>query len=148
MSSFQESEVTTHRPIDPSDPGFRIKGVKLRWISTIVHQNNPDRPWVVLKKTMLPKGIVTKLEESRPDLFGDEEKETIRRGGGSLILAYAKDSAAKTHKDEIRERAKIQDDFVAAGAGIVDQQGRRRDAVTVNETSDVTQEMLARFKNK
>lgn len=78
----------THRVTDPSDPGFSIPGVKFRWVSGRVREGSASRDlWKVLRKSDISPKLVTHIESTRPNAFS--EGDTIRRGNGELILAYA-----------------------------------------------------------
>lgn len=87
----------THRPLDPTDPGFSIPGVKLRWISGRVRETaSTSSIWETFRKSKLPKDLVDHIQRHYPGAFA--EGDTIRRGSGELVLAYCSDEMAKQHK--------------------------------------------------
>lgn len=132
-----------HKPVDRSDPGFTIPGHKIRWISGSVAENNPGRPWVVIRKSKLDKELVEHLKDHNP--FAFQEGDTIRRG--DLVLAYAPNDMAEELRNEIRQKAAEQEALVRRGPDV----GFRNGAyakVEINEERDSTEEMIARFKKE
>lgn len=132
-----------NRPVDKSDPGFTIPGKTLRWVSARVSENNPGRPWVILRKSVLTKELITHLEGINPNAFalGD----TIRKG--DLVLAVATKEAHKLHRKELDEKARGRESSVNRFTrGINNPDGSSRAKVETNEDRDVTREMLAKFK--
>lgn len=81
---LKQSDVSVHRAIDTSDPGFALKGYKLRWISSGVEVRRAGRIWQPLKLSMLPEAVVTKLKEINPRWM---ESDTIRKR--DQVLAFA-----------------------------------------------------------
>lgn len=131
-----------HVPRDPSDPGFTIPGYQLRWVSGRVNESNPGRAWIPLKKSQMPADFVKFSEDRMHD--GNKEGDTIRRGGGELVLCYASDEDASDVKAQIAQKARGQEQVlrerpVANAKGV-------HSRVTDNETHDATSEMAARFK--
>jgi hypothetical protein len=84
-----DNAVKLRRPMDPSDPGFEIPGLKLRWLSGRVAENAPGRPWVILRKQDLPEKLLKHITDTNPAAF--TTGDTIRRG--DLVLGYASDDA-------------------------------------------------------
>lgn len=82
---FNKSDVSIHRSVDQSDPGFMLKGHKLRWVSAHVETRRAGRPWQPLKLSMLPENIVKHLEAHQRAWLGDGD--TIRKK--DLTLAFA-----------------------------------------------------------
>ncbi len=137
------TQFNKHRPVDNSDMGFTVPGLKLRWVNGRVSENNPDRPWVVLRKSDLPKDLVDYIEGRSPDAF--KGGETIRRG--DLVLGYADEKANEIKKRELAEAAKEMQARVKTAPSIANKSGRQTAKVDVNEDKDVTQEILEQFKN-
>lgn len=97
----------THRPIDPTDPGFSIPGVKMRWISGRVRERSPSSQiWMPLRKDKLPPKLVEHIENCFPNAFSDGN--TIRRGSGELILAYAPVDRVSEHRTYLDSLSKEQ----------------------------------------
>lgn len=88
-----------HRPVDSSDPGFTIPGNKLRWLSSRVSENNPGRPWVVIRKSDCPKELIEHIARHNPGAFA--HGDTYRRG--DLVLGYTNDEAHQVLTRELRE---------------------------------------------
>lgn len=141
---MSDIKFNTHRPADSSDPGFTLPGRKLRWVNGRVSENNPGRPWVVIRKSELPKELVAHIERHLPNAFKDGD--VMRRG--DLILGYADERAHKIHKEETRERAQEVSNRVKSAPDIRGRDGRARAKVTENTDEDVTEEMMKRFKNE
>jgi hypothetical protein len=95
---FAETDFTFHRPVDNSDPGFAIKGYKLRWLSAAVEVRRAARIWVPLKLSMLPKKVLDQMQERQPRWFGDD---TIRRK--DLTLAFAPLDQVNELKRELKQ---------------------------------------------
>lgn len=112
--SFKETDFTTHRALDNTDPGFYIKGHKLRWVSPGVESRRAGRMWVPLKISALPKKIVDSLKEHNASWMS--HGDTIRRR--DLILSVAplqevnkkvseNKSQQKTNEAVFRGKAKV-----------------------------------------
>lgn len=82
---FKDTDVSMHRSVDNSDPGFAIKGFKLRWLSGGVEARRAGRMWQPLKLSMLPEKVLAKMRESNPSWFA--AADTIRKK--DLTLAFA-----------------------------------------------------------
>lgn len=82
-------DVSMHRvAADNSDPGFALKGYKLRWISQGVEVRRAGRIWQALKLSMLPDSVVAELKKRNPRwLDGD----TIRKRDQVLAFASLKE---------------------------------------------------------
>lgn len=132
-----------HRPIDKSDPGFKIPGKTLRWVSSRVSENNPGRPWRILRKSDLTPELIKHLEGINPEAFA--HGETIRRG--ELVLAFSSEEATKEHRRELKEKAQFQERSVCRAPSIANPDGSPRAKVEINEDRDVTRDMVARFKS-
>lgn len=89
------------RSRDRSDPGFRLPGKTLRWVSAKQTEVNMDRPWVVLRMSNMPKELVDHLNAVNPGVFS--HGDTVRRG--DLTLAYCTDDAAAERRRELNELA-------------------------------------------
>jgi hypothetical protein len=100
--SFKDSDIQTHKPTDDTDPGFTLKGHKLRWVSGAVESRRSGRAWVPLKVSALPKEIVKKLQDSNPSWF--REGDTIRRGDTVLNYAPIKEIEAKVRADKDQQK--------------------------------------------
>ena len=137
-----KSEFQKHRPADRSDPGFTLPGKKLRWISGKVQENNGDRPWVVLRKGHMPKDLIEHIEKFNPDAF--LTGETIRRG--DLVLGFCSEQAQIQKKAELKQMSRDQASTVAVAPDIRDKKGRKMAEVEHNEDTDVSKEMIERFK--
>jgi len=98
MKSFTKSEVSVHRAVDNTDPGFALKGFKLRWMSNIVAVRRGVRIWRTLKISQLPKDVVTELKSINPAW---EDGDTIRRR--DLTLAYASLEDVKSVREENKD---------------------------------------------
>ena len=98
-SRFKEADFTFDRPVDHTDPGFAIKGCKLRWVSGHVESRRGGRIWHVLKKSDLPKKCLDEITDRNP--FWSSEGDTIRRR--DLVLAYARQEDIDYVKRENRE---------------------------------------------
>lgn len=132
---FTESQVKTHRPADQTDPGFAIKGYKLRWVSGVVEARRGGRMWRVLKLSQMPKGVVDKLKEVNRS-FSDGD--TIRRR--DLTLAYAP-------IEEVNERRKQLRDNQNANEAIFKGKATLADGVTKTEGSEALESVSAsKFK--
>lgn len=140
MSKFEQ--FNKHRPTDSSDPGFTIPGRHLRWVNGRVSENNQGRPWVILRKSDLPKDLITHIESHNPSAF--TQGDTIRRG--DLVLGYASNEAVDVLRRENREKADDVHGLVNRAPSIKNKDGSNRAKVIENETTDVTQQMLDRFK--
>lgn len=99
-----------HRPTDKTDPGFRILGWKLRWISMGSTESKDGRFWRVLRKTEIPTDILKDMIAANPDLFGQDS--TIRNR--ELVLAYAPEDVVAAHRKEIEAAAKQQMSLVTS----------------------------------
>lgn len=96
-----------HMPVDVSDPGFSIPGARLRWISGRVRErSDTSGMWIPLRKSQLPKELVTHIENCYPNAFGDGD--TIRRGSGELILAIADTQQVAKHQKHLQVLASEQ----------------------------------------
>lgn len=136
-----------HRPIDPSDPGFTLPGVKLRWISGRVQEVYAGRIWATLRKEDLPAELVKHIESMRPDAF--QHGNTYRRYGTELILGYATEQAAKEHRQEINRNSERQMSTIKTSPiSGTDSKGNQISKVESFETVDDTQNMINRFSKK
>ena len=82
---FNKSDVTLHRAVDNSDPGFALKGFKLRWISSGVEVRRAGRIWQALKVSMLPENVVAEMKKVNPRWV--EGEDTIRKRDQTLAFA-------------------------------------------------------------
>ncbi len=96
---FKDTDVSVHKSVDGTDPGFAIKGVKLRWISGQVEGRRAGRIWIPLKVSMLPEKTVARLREQNGSWFSTGD--TIRRK--DLTLAYAPLEQVEERQRELRK---------------------------------------------
>lgn len=96
-------EIIKNKTKDPSDPGFRLPGFQMRWLSKKVTENSPGRKWAPLKRADLPEKLREHIETYNPYLVQDGD--TIRRGGGELVLAVAPMDIVEEMRADARERA-------------------------------------------
>lgn len=97
---FTDADVTTHPSVDNSDPGFALRGMKLRWISGAVESRRAGRFWQPLKASMLPVKALAKLRESNPSWF--TTGDTIKKRG-DLTLAFAPIEVVEARRRELRQ---------------------------------------------
>ena len=98
-SKFSDSQLSFHRPVDGTDPGFMIKGYKLRWLSGGVEVRRAGRIWVPLKLSDLPAKALEKLKDYQGSWFSGGD--TVRRK--DLTLAYAPLEQVEQRRRELRE---------------------------------------------
>lgn len=96
---FKDTDVSLHRSVDNSDPGFAVKGHKLRWISGGVEARRAGRMWQPLKASMLPEKIVGKMRESNPTWF--TQGDTIRKK--DLTLSFAPLALVEERRRTLKE---------------------------------------------
>jgi hypothetical protein len=130
------------RSAEGGDPGFRLPGFKLRWVSGDVSENRSSRPWAIIRKSDLPAELVKHLEDRNPDMF--KGAETIRRG--NLVLAFTTDQANDGIKSDNVRAARDLESRVKLAPDL-GKSGKSKAKVTVNEDQDVTQDMLEQFKH-
>lgn len=92
------------RPIDKTDPGFRIAGHKLRWVAANATEDKMGRFWRVIRKDELPAEFIKAMKEANREMFGQDS--TIRNR--ELVLAYAPESVVNDHRKELKEAAQRQ----------------------------------------
>lgn len=95
-----------HRPVDPSDIGFTIPGVKMRWTSGRHREavSESGMLWVPIRKSQLPKELLEHIQSHYPNAFA--EGDTIRRGaGGELVLSYCTTEQSKEHRKYLDQKA-------------------------------------------
>lgn len=96
-----------HRPVDPSDPGFTVPGVRFRWNSGRVRERSDSTGiWSLVRKNNLPKDLVEHIQNRYPGAF--REGDTIRRGDSELVLAYAKTEVVQEHRKYLDSLSKDQ----------------------------------------
>ncbi len=108
---FKDTDVSTHSSVDNSDPGFAIKGVKLRWVSGQVESRRAGRIWVPLKVSMLPDKTVARMKEHNPSWFSTGD--TIRRK--DLTLAYAPLELVEARQRELHKQQRANESVFRAG---------------------------------
>lgn len=96
---FNDSDVSVHSSVDNSDPGFAIKGFKLRWLSGGVEARRAGRIWQPLKASMLPDKVLKRIKEINPIWFS--QGETIRKK--DLTLAFAPLDMVEKRRRMLRE---------------------------------------------
>lgn len=97
---FNDSEVSIHKAVDDTDPGFALKGYKLHWVSAQVESRRAGRMWVPLKLSALPAKAVAKLKESNPSWF-NSPGDVIRRR--DLVLSFAPTKEVEGRRRELKE---------------------------------------------
>jgi hypothetical protein len=98
--AFTKTQVSFHQPTDATDPGFQIRGAKLRWLSGYVQSRKPWRHWKTLKISDLPKSDeVDSWIKSHPHVV---DGDSIRRG--DQTLAWAPIDVVKAKRKENKEQ--------------------------------------------
>lgn len=100
------------KPLDKSDPGFRILGHKLHWVAAHQTENRMDGLWRIIKKDELPAEFLAAMKQSNRDMFGSDN--TIRNK--ELVLAYASQDAVDERNAEARLAANHQMNLVTSKA--------------------------------
>lgn len=100
--AFTKTQVKFHRPVDPSDPGFTIRGMKIRWISGYVQSRKPWRMWKTLKVSEMPK--CEEWENWKQENSHVVDGDKIRRG--DQTLSYAPTRVVEEKRRENRELQK------------------------------------------
>lgn len=106
MASVDFKNFNKHRPVDPSDVGFTIPGVKLRWTSGRHREAVAESGmlWTPVRKDTLPKELIEHIERHYPNAFS--EGNTIRRGAGAeLTLSYCSLESARDHRKYLDQKA-------------------------------------------
>lgn len=111
---FEEKDVSLHTPVDTTDPGFAIKGVKLRWISGQVEARRAGRMWVPLKASMLPAKVLSKMKEANGSWFSTGD--TIRKK--DLTLAFAPIEQVEARRRELRQQQNANESVFRPGADV------------------------------
>lgn len=96
--SLTKAEVTFHRPVDGVDPGFAIKGFKLRWCNGKVESRRAGRIWKTVKLSQFSKELQSEITELNPSWI---DGDTIRRRGDVLTMAPLNEVNAR--RQEIKE---------------------------------------------
>ncbi len=114
---FKDTDVSVHRAVDGTDPGFAIKGFKLRWLSGEVESRRAGRIWVPLKVSMLPEKTVARMREQTASWFSTGD--TIRRK--DLTLAFAPVEQVEARRRELFQQQRANESVfrpgIAAGGG-------------------------------
>lgn len=103
-------EFKRHRPKDPLDVGFTIKGWKIRWIGSRQTEDKFGRIWKVLRRQDMPEALVHDLEATNMGIFNNGD--TIRKG--DLVLSYAPDEANDALRKELNKAAKDMEQSILA----------------------------------
>jgi hypothetical protein len=98
---FKDNEVSTHPSADDTDPGFALKGYKLRWISPQVESRRAGRMWQPLKVSMLPDGVLKRLKESN-SAWLNNAGDLIRRI--DLVLSFAPHGEVEKKRRQVKEQ--------------------------------------------
>lgn len=98
MKSFSGNDIVFHKAVDHVDPGFSIRGHKLRWVSGAVESRRAGRMWRTLKLSHLSKEAQAKFKEINPTW---EDGDTIRRRG--LLLSYASLDEVKVRSKDLKD---------------------------------------------
>ncbi len=101
-AKFKDNEVVVDRPIDATDPGFKVKGHRLRWVSSSVEMRRTGRAYIPLKISCLPESATKKLKETNPSWFN--AGDTIRRR--DLVLCIAPIEEVEKTRKENKENQK------------------------------------------
>jgi hypothetical protein len=145
MQDVDLSKFKIHRPVDPSDPGFEIVGVKLRWISGKVREtSSSSNLWIPLRKSKMPPKLLEHIENFHPNAFN--AGDTYRRGSGELILAYAPVEHVRKHRVELDMLNREQ----ASRANILQTEGRQtnKDYAKIEEYEGSAGSIPDEFLNK
>lgn len=94
---FKDTDVSVHQSRDNTDPGFALKGFKLRWLSGAVEARRAGRIWTPLKVSMLPDRVLNHLKDKQPAWLSTGD--TIRRR--DLTLAFAPQKLADDRRREL-----------------------------------------------
>ena len=113
-SKFSESDLSFHTPIDVSDPGFMIKGHKLRWVSEGVEVRRAGRIWKPIKMSELPQKAIENVASLRSKWAGGGagEGDTIRRR--DLVLTYAPIELVEERRREIKSTQTLNESVLKA----------------------------------
>jgi hypothetical protein len=109
--TLTKSEVTFHKPVDTVDPGFAIKGHKLRWCNGKVESRRAGRIWSTIKISQFSKDIQDKILEINPRWV---EGDTIRRRGDVLTMAPIK--LVEEKRAEIKDAQRANEAIFRGGA--------------------------------
>lgn len=113
---------------DGSDPGFMIKGYKLRWLSHTVQTFKPGRIWQPLRVEDLDPAFVQKWMPRYNHLAGNGDG-TIRRR--EMVLSYASQEAVDKER---RQKKNLQ----ALQEGSIRTHNRNKKAGVVTDVEEVT----------
>lgn len=111
---FKDNEVSVHTSKDDTDPGFMLKGFKLRWVSGAVESRRAGRIWAPLKVSALPDIAGKRLKDSNPSWFS--AGDTIRRG--DLVLCFAPLDKVEALRNGMREQQRINEGVFRRGAQV------------------------------
>lgn len=103
---FPESQLQLNPGGDASNPGFIIKGHKLRWLSHTVQSFKPGRQWKTLRLSDLDPKFVEKWKPSYNHLM-DNGEGTIRRR--EMVLSYASIEECEKVRREQKELQQLQE---------------------------------------
>jgi hypothetical protein len=111
--SITTADVTFHRPTDNTDPGFKIKGQVLRWVSGGVESRRAPRFWSPIRMSKLPKELQTKIKTKVGSLI---DGDTIRRR--DLILSCAPVDVVSERSAELKDQQRANESVFRANSGI------------------------------
>jgi hypothetical protein len=110
---FKDTDVSVHLPVDTSDPGFAIKGFKLRWVSGGVEARRAGRMWQPLKLSMLPEKIIKSMSSHNAAWLSASAADTIRRR--DLVLAFAPIDQVEARRRMVRENQAANESVFRSG---------------------------------
>jgi len=132
VKSKNNLKFVTHRPIDKSDPGFKIVGCKLRWLASNQTEDRPGRIFRILRKSDLPPEILKQMEFHNRDMFNKDEVIRNRE----LVLAWAPDEAVAEHKKDLAEAARRQMALVTSRAAPGNNRNMRVEEAEVSQAGE------------
>ncbi len=133
---FKDTDVSIHRAVDNTDPGFAIKGFKLRWISGQVESRRAGRIWVPLKVSMLPEKTVARMREQNGSWFSTGD--TIRRK--DLTLSFASIEQAEELRREQRKQQHANESVFRGQVDLGNGVKTEKDNQVVSERADPSQQ--------
>ncbi len=131
--SFKKSDITFHRSVDNSDPGFAVKGHTLRWVSGGVEARRAPRMWKPVKVSGLDKDVVAKLEVNLGNMI---DGDRIRRR--DLILHFAPEKEVAERRKRVDEDRKLNEEVFKANSG-----SQEHGAIRTTKDTGMTRERVS-----
>jgi hypothetical protein len=128
--SLTKSEVSFHPPVDHVDPGFAVKGFKLRWVNGQVESRRAGRIWSTVKLSQFSKDVQDKIVEANPRWV---DGDTIRRRGD--LLAMAPLALVNERREELKQAQNANEAIFRGGSNV-------GDAVSTMQGSSIRDEVL------